>query len=100
MVHLGAPTTYAIQYKQLCDSKIYDFKHEGYHTVNCISKELGYRNNRGTRRHEMIPVVPSLCKEVRLRWRGVVVTKTKPTPQRLTLFSCDPRHKGLGHFFH
>ena len=50
MVHLCAPTTYAKQDKQLCDSKIYDFKHEGYHTVNCISKELGYRDNRGTRR--------------------------------------------------
>ena len=67
MVHLCAPTTYAKQYKQLCDSKIYDFKHEGYHRVKCISKELGYRNNRGTRRHEKIPVVPFLCKKVRLR---------------------------------
>ena len=32
-----------------------DFKHEGYHNVNCISKELGYRNNRGTRRRRCIP---------------------------------------------
>ena len=26
-------------------------KHEGYHNVKCISKELGYRDNRGTRGH-------------------------------------------------
>ena len=44
MVYLCAPTTYAKQDKQLCDSKIYNFKHEGYHKVKCISKELGYRN--------------------------------------------------------
>ena len=31
------------------------FKHEGYHNVKCISKELGYRNNRGTRRWGCIP---------------------------------------------
>src|SRR3954451_19407308 len=49
MVHLCAPITYAKQDKQLCDSKIYDFKYEGYHTIKYISKELGYRNNRGTR---------------------------------------------------
>src|SRR4051812_39036623 len=30
---------------------IYYFKHEGYHNVKCISKELGYRDNRGTRGH-------------------------------------------------
>ena len=41
MVHLCAPTTYAKQDKQLCDSKIYDFKHEGYHKVKCISKSSG-----------------------------------------------------------
>src|SRR4051812_8741675 len=28
---------------------IYYFKHEGYHNVKCISQELGYRDNRGTR---------------------------------------------------
>ena len=32
-----------------------DFKHEVYHNVNCISKEVGYRNNRGTRRRGCIP---------------------------------------------
>ena len=55
MVHLCAPTTYAKQDNQLCDSKIYNFKHESYHRVKCISKELGYRNNRGTRRRWFIP---------------------------------------------
>ena len=32
-----------------------DFKHEGYQNVKCISKRLGYRNNRGTRRRGCIP---------------------------------------------
>ena len=36
-------------------SKIDNFKYEGYHKVKCISKELGYRNNRGTRRRGCIP---------------------------------------------
>ena len=31
------------------------FKHEGYHNVKCVSKELGYKNNRGTRRRGCIP---------------------------------------------
>src|SRR4051812_49986706 len=30
---------------------IYNFKHKAYHNVKCISKELGYRDNRGTRGH-------------------------------------------------
>jgi hypothetical protein len=30
---------FAKQDKQLYDSKIYNFKHEGYHKVNCIGKE-------------------------------------------------------------
>jgi len=36
--------TYAKQYNQLGDSKIYDFKLDVYHKVNSISKKLGYRN--------------------------------------------------------
>ena len=80
----------------------------------------------------MIPVVPFLCKKVRLRLErcgGLVLpvrhnwpqlemggsmhtNATKASPQDagehhtterhegLTLFSGDPRHKGLGHFFH
>ena len=50
-----APTTYAKQDKQQGDSNIEYFKHEGYHNVKCISKRLGYRNNRGTRRQRCIP---------------------------------------------
>ena len=61
MVNLCAPTTYAKQYKQLCDSKIYDFKHEGYHTVKCISKELRYRDNRGMRETMIYPEVHTLA---------------------------------------
>jgi hypothetical protein len=30
-IHLSALTIYDKQYKQLCDSKIYNFKHEGCH---------------------------------------------------------------------
>ena len=44
------------------------FKHEGYHNVKCISKKLGYRNNRGTRRRECIPEF-LLFRGV--RWRGL-----------------------------
>ena len=74
MVHLCAPTTYAKQDKQLCDSKIYNFKHDGYHKVKSISKRLGYRNTaRETR--GCVTAVPSLLREVRLRWRGVSATK-------------------------
>ena len=41
------------------------FKHEGYHNVNCISKKLGYRNNRYSRRRRCIPEF-LLVKRVRL----------------------------------
>ena len=71
MVHLCAPTTYAKQYKQLCDSKVYNFKHDGYHKVKCISKELGYRDNRGTREMMIYPEVHTLA-SANLRWRGAV----------------------------
>ena len=71
MVHLCAPTTYAKQYKKLCDSKIYNFKHDGYHKVKCISKELGYRDNRGTRETKIYPEVHTLA-SANLRWRGAV----------------------------
>ena len=71
MVHLCAPTTYAKQYKQLCDSKIYNFKHDGYHKVKCISKELGYRDNRGTRETMIYPEVHTLA-SANLCWRGSV----------------------------
>ena len=36
---------------------------------------------------EMIPVVPFLCKKVRLRWRGVTAMKASPRHEGLTLFS-------------
>jgi hypothetical protein len=61
MAHLCAPTTYARQRKQLCDSKIYNFKHEGYHKLRCISKELGYKNNRGDTETMMYPEVHTLA---------------------------------------
>jgi hypothetical protein len=45
------------------------------------------RSNRNgnTKPPGCIPVVPSLLREVRLRWRGVAPQRP-PTPQRLTLF--------------
>ena len=67
-------------------SKIDNFKHKGYNNVKCISKELGYRNNRGTRRRECIPEFHP--KGVRLVWRGVRNhNRLTATPQRLTFFS-------------
>ena len=59
------------------------FKHEGYHNVKCISKELGYRNNRGTRRRGCIPEF-LLFRGVRLV--GEVWTNTMvQQPQRFHL---------------
>jgi hypothetical protein len=42
--------------------------------------------NGDTKTWGCIPLVPSLLREVHLRWRGVVPQRP-PTPQRLTLFS-------------
>ena len=83
MVHLCAPTTYAKQDKQLCDSKIYNFKHEGYHKVKCISKELGYRDNRGMRRRRCIPKFTLL--RVLLSVGAVWRHNAPQMPRRLTV---------------
>jgi hypothetical protein len=48
-----------------------NFKHEGYHKVKCISKELGYRDNQGTRETMIYPEVHTLA-SANLRWRGAV----------------------------
>ena len=45
----------------------------------------------------MIPVVPSLLREVRLRLEGCGTTKVYQRHKGLTLFSDEPRHKGLVH---
>ena len=45
----------------------------------------------------MIPIVPFLCKKVRLRWRGVTATKASQRHEGLTLFSGEHRHEGLAH---
>jgi hypothetical protein len=60
-VHLCAPKTYDKQDKKLYDSKIYNFKHEGYQKVKCISKELRYRNKRGDAETTMYPEVHTLA---------------------------------------
>ena len=71
------------------------FKHEGYHNVKCISKELGYRNNRSTRRRGSIP-------EFLLEREYVSLERCEPTQRfnnhkGFTLFSDEPHHKGLVH---
>ena len=81
-----------------------------YTTKQSITSKIQYKsqasnmdreNRNGARGDtEMIPVVPFLCKKVRLRWRGVTATKASQRHKGLTLFSGDPRHKGLGHVFH
>ena len=45
----------------------------------------------------MIPVVPFLCKKVRLRWRGVTATKASQRHEGLTLFSGEHHHDGQAH---
>ena len=83
MVHICAPTTYAKQDKQLCDSKINDFKHEGYHKVKCISKSSGIETE--TMMYYRVPP-----KGVRLVGGAWVI----PSATRgLTLFFCEPRHQ-------
>jgi hypothetical protein len=94
MVHLCAPTTYAKQDKQLCDSKIYNFKHEGYHKVKCISKELGYRNNRGTRRRWFIPKFTLL--RVLISVGAVWGCKAPQTPRRPHRILLEPSHQDGG----
>ena len=73
------------------------FKHEGYHNVKCISKKLGYRNNRSTRRRGCIPEFLLEREYVSLE-RCEAPQRSISTPQRLTLFSDEPHHKGLVHF--
>ena len=65
-------------------------KHEGYHNVKCISKKLGYRNNRGTRRRGCIPEFLPF-RGVRLVG-GVWVSNSNAT-NGLTLFSEEPCSK-------
>ena len=55
-------------------------------------------NRNGTRGDiEMIHVVPFLCKKVRLCWGVWLPQRPNQHHKGLTLFSGDPRHKGLGH---
>ena len=85
MVHLCAPTTYVKQDKQLCE--IYDFKHEDYHKVKCISKSSGIEITEARGDDD---VLPSSSQGSTSRWRVWVI----PSATRgLTLFSCEPRHQ-------
>ena len=67
------------------------FKHEGYHNVKCISKELGYRNNRGTRRQRCIPKFTPL--RVLISVGAVWRHKAPQIPRRLTVISSSPPTK-------
>ena len=73
-----------------------NFKHEGYHNVNCISKRLGYRNNRGTRRGGYIPEF-LLVKGVRLVGGGWARHK-RPTQDatKVSPYSPMDRTQGFG----
>ena len=67
-----------------------------YNVKQASMMERGNRSEaRGDTR--MIPVVPFLCKKVRLRWRGVTATKASQRHEGLTLFSGNHRHEGLGY---
>ena len=77
MVHLCAPTTYAKQDKQQCDSNIYDFKHEGYHKVKCISKSSGIEITEARGDDD---VLPSSSQWSTSRWRGVGDTQRHQWP--------------------
>jgi hypothetical protein len=83
-VHLCAPTTYAKKDKQLCDSKIYNFEHQSYHKVKYISKELKYRNNRGTKRQRFIPKFTLLGV---LLCVGAVLRHDDPKHHNVSLYS-------------
>ena len=87
MVHLSAPTTYAKQDKQVCDSKIYNFKHKGYHKVKCISKSLGIEIAEHMETMMYYRVPPKGVRLVGGVW--VIPSATRG----LSLFSCEPRHK-------
>jgi hypothetical protein len=61
-----APTTYDKQDNELCDSKIYNVKHQDHHKVNCISKG---ENNRDTQRRWCI--LKFTLSDATLRWSGM-----------------------------
>ena len=95
MVHLCAPTTYAKQDKQLCDSKIYDFKHEGYHKVKCISKSSGIEITEARGDDD---VLPSSSQGSTSRWRGVGMHNAPQTPLEASPYSpVNLATKGLVH---
>jgi hypothetical protein len=80
-----------MQYKQLCDRKKYNFKHEGYHKVKCISKWLGYRNKRGDGKTTMYPEVHTLASDP-LCWSSVE-DKSLQTPRRPHRILLEPSHQ-------
>ena len=75
--------------------KIYYFKLDGYHKVNCISKKLGYRNTEALGDDDLSQV--HFPMEVRLRWRGVEPPRHSNSTDVLTLFSVSFTREGLAH---
>jgi hypothetical protein len=71
--------------KKIYDSRIYNFNHKDYHKVNCIRKELWYRNNRGDSETAMYPEVYTLTSAT-LRWSGVEAQSLPQHHEGLTVF--------------
>ena len=72
------------------------FKHECYHKVKCISKEIGYMNNRGTRRRWCIPEF-LLFRGVRLVGEVWATTTGRSQCHKgFTFFSDELHHKRFG----
>ena len=82
MVHLSASTTYDKKDKQLCDNNIYDFKHESYHKVMCISIRSGIEITEARGDDD---VLPSSSQGSTSRWRGVGDTQRHWRPHPILL---------------
>ena len=74
---------------------ICNFKLDGYHKVNCISKEIGYRNNRDTWRRWFIP---KFTMEANLRSRGVDHNDSKLPMAHLILLVPSPMRSATIHY--
>ena len=66
------------------------FKHDGYHK----ERELGYRNNRGTRRRGCIPVFPSFARRY-VTFGGVEVPRRIPQHHEGSPYSPSLSHEGI-----
>jgi hypothetical protein len=67
------------------------FKHDGYHK----ERELGYRNDRGTRRRGCIPVFP--CFATSVTFGGVEVPRRIPRATKAHPILRSLSHEGIAH---